>query len=144
MIDLALAVSLIAIAALHAYWGVGGRWPGHDDISLARTIAGFRGIRAVPSPAACFAVAATLVAAALWVLLVSGRIASGVPPTLLTAAGSVLALVFLARGAAAYLPAWRRLTPEQPFARLDQRVYGPLCIVIGVAAAIVTITGSHQ
>jgi len=143
MIDLALAAILIAIAALHAYWGVGGRWPAHDDLSLARTVAGFRGIRAMPSPAACFAVAATLVAAALWVLLVSGRIASSVPHLLLTAAGLVLSLVFLARGAAAYLPAWRRLTPEQPFARLDQSVYGPLCLAIGLAAAIVTVSGGR-
>lgn len=143
MIDLALASVLIAIAALHAYWGVGGRWPGHDDLSLARAVAGFRGIRAMPSPAACFAVAATLVAAALWVLLVSGRIASSVPHVLLSAAGLILSLVFVARGAAAYLPAWRRLTPEQPFARLDQSVYGPLCLIIGLAAAIVTVTGTH-
>jgi len=116
---------------------------GRDDASCARAVAGFRGISTMPSPALCFAVAATLVAAALWVLLVSGRIASGVPHILLTAAGSILALVFLARGAAAYLPAWRRLTPEQPFARLDQAVYGPLCLVIGALAAIVTLSGSH-
>ena len=143
MIDLALAAILIVLAALHAYWGVGGRWPGHDDASCARAVAGFRGIRAMPPPAACFAVAGTLVAAALWVLLVSGRIASNLPHIILTAAGLILALVFLARGGAAYLPAWRRLTPEQPFTRLDQSVYGPLCLLIGALAAIVTLTGSH-
>jgi len=32
----ALVVVLLALATLHFYWGLGGRWPGHDDRSLSR------------------------------------------------------------------------------------------------------------
>ena len=56
----ALTLVLAAIAALHAYWGFGGIWPGRDAADCARRIAGFRDIRAMPGPAASFAVAGLL------------------------------------------------------------------------------------
>jgi hypothetical protein len=48
-----------------------------------------------------------------------------------TLLGFAAGAVFLGRGLAAYIPAWRRVTPEQPFARLDQIAYGPLCLALG-------------
>ena len=51
------------------------------------------------------------------------------------------ALVFLARGIAGFTPAWRRLTPEQPFARLDVRYYSPLCLLIGLALLLLALKG---
>jgi Protein of unknown function (DUF3995) len=141
MIDLLVAAVLLVIAALHVYWGVGGHWPGRDAASLARTVAGFKNIAAMPPPAACFVVAGALVAAAVWPLMMSGRIAMGLPNALLVVGSLVLTMVFLARGVAAYLPAWRQLTPEQPFARLDRQLYGPLCLILGCLIAIVTAKG---
>jgi hypothetical protein len=35
-----LTMVLIALAALHAWWGVGGRWPGHDERSLVELVVG--------------------------------------------------------------------------------------------------------
>ena len=35
-----LIVILVALAALHAWWGVGGRWPGHDERSLVELVIG--------------------------------------------------------------------------------------------------------
>jgi Protein of unknown function (DUF3995) len=139
MIDLVLATVLVALAALHAYWGMGGRWPGTDDASLARTVAGFSGVSAMPPAGASFVVALCLLAAALWAAMLTGRVGIGLPVGLLTLGGFALTAVFLGRGVAAYVPAWRRLTPEQPFARLDQQVYGPLCLVIGALLAVVTL-----
>ena len=37
-----------------------------------------------------------------------------------------------ARGMAAYLAPWRRLTPKQPFATFDRTIYGPLCLAFGI------------
>jgi hypothetical protein len=141
MIDLVLGGLLSCLAALHVYWGLGGLWPARDQLSLARTIAGFRGIKQMPSSAACFGVAIVLGTMAVGVLLLSGRLNSDLPQGLLDAGGFVLAAGFLFRGAMAYVPAWRRLTPEQPFARLDTLIYGPLCLGIGAMAAAVALTG---
>jgi hypothetical protein len=141
MIDVLLAVVLAALAGVHVYWGLGGVWPGHDRVTLARTVAGFGGIEQPPPPVACFVVAAALVIAAVWPLLLTGRLVAELPSTLLTLGGLALTLVFLGRGLAAYLPAWRRLTPELPFAQLDQRLYGPLCLTLGAGFALLTLRG---
>jgi hypothetical protein len=34
------ALLFLGIAALHAYWALGGLWPGHDADSLFRTVVG--------------------------------------------------------------------------------------------------------
>ena len=52
---------------------------------------------------------------------------------------ALISLIFLARGVAAFLPAWRRLTPEPAFARMDRKLYGPLCTALGIGYLILTI-----
>ena len=136
----ALSAVLLLITALHAYWGIGGIWPGKDAASCAHTVAGFRGVDEMPSPAASFAVAACLGLATLWPLALEGVFASPFPKEGLAATALLIALVFLGRGIAGFTPWWRRLTPEQPFARLDQRYYSPLCLLIGAGFAILAIT----
>ena len=128
-----LTLTLAPIAVLHAYWGFGGVWPGSDAADCARRVGGFRGVRAMPSPAACFTVAAAIAIAALVPMFLVGRF--GVLSAL---AGLAVALVFLGRGVAGFTPAWRRHTPEQPFATLDVRYYSPLCLAIGIGFAALT------
>jgi hypothetical protein len=133
----AVSLVLIALAALHAYWGLGGVWPGDDPRSAAMTVAGFKGIQAMPPPLACFAVAGVLTVAAMWVQALAGGI-TAFPKWLVVLGGIAMAFVFLARGVAAYLPAWRQITPEQPFASYDVTLYGPLCLALGAAVAALT------
>ena len=52
----------------------------------------------------------------------------------------LIGVVFLGRGIAGFTPWWRRLAPEQPFARLDVRYYSPLCLLIGLGFAVLAIT----
>jgi len=129
-----LTLVLATIAALHIYWGFGGVWPGRDAADCARRTGGFRGARTMPGPAACVAVAAALVVAALIPIFLAGRFGM-----LATLAGLAVALVFLGRGVAGFTPAWRRLTPEEPFATLDVRYYSPLCLAIGAGFAALAI-----
>lgn len=127
-----LAVTLWLLAALHAYWGSGGHWPGIDERSLARMVVGSKGIERMPSALACWAVAAVLVLAGLLPLAAAGLI--GVPwpsaMTLLALAGC--SAVFLGRGALSYIPAFRKFGPEEPFATYDKRLYAPLCLALGL------------
>lgn len=144
MTILALSIALVlgAIAALHVYWGLGGVWPGHDEKSCARAIAGFRGIERMPSLAASLAVAAALLAAAVVALALAALIRVPMPSALLVLAGAGAAAIFLGRGVAGFTPAWRRLTPEQPFARNDRRFFSPLCLAIGTGFGILVLQGA--
>ena len=114
MIVLAVILTLVlaAIAALHVYWGFGGIWPGRDAADCA----------AAPAAFAAHAPCPVRPHASLWPLrspsrrlipIFARRCDSACWPAL---AGLAVALVFLGRGVAGFTPAWRRLTPEQPFA----------------------------
>jgi hypothetical protein len=140
LLGLAVAAVLFVLAALHAYWGVGGVWPGADAASCARTVGGFPGVASMPGPGPCFAVAAALAVAAL-LAAAEGGLSLPLPSPLLDLATLGAALVFLGRGIAGFTPSWRRLTPEQPFATLDVRYYSPLCLAIGAGLAILAING---
>ena len=137
-----LTLVLLAIALLHAYWGVGGMWPGADQADLARRVAGFaNSSHSGQSPVACFLVAAALCFCAIVALVPGGIVASPFPFFILGPPALVITLVFLGRGIAGYTLAWRRLTPVQPFARLDRLVYSPLCLFIGAGFFTLGIRG---
>ncbi|MBZ9893609.1 DUF3995 domain-containing protein [Mesorhizobium sp. B2-2-4] len=142
MIVLAFVLSfvLLVITALHVYWGIGGIWPGKDAASCAHAVVGFRGVDEMPAPFACFAVAACLALATLWPMALEGVFASPFPGQGLAATALLIGLVFLGRGIAGFTPRWRRLAPEQPFARLDRSLYSPLCLLIGLGFAVLAIT----
>ncbi|MCV0395119.1 MAG: DUF3995 domain-containing protein [Rhizobiaceae bacterium] len=142
MVGSALAAVLAALASIHLYWAAGGVWPGTDQKSCARAVAGFRGIDRMPPPSAAVAVAFVLFVAAGLALALSGGPGSALPASLLLLLGVGAAIVFLGRGIAGFTPAWRRLTPEMPFARNDVRWFSPLCLGIGAGFALLTIRGT--
>lgn len=131
IVAIGLSLVLWVLAALHVYWGDGGIWPKEDELALARTVVGAPGIKKMPSRTASFAVALALFFAGLWPLQMIGVAPAMLPIGLTVLMGYGLAAVFLLRGVAAYLPAFRRRFPEEPFATLDRRLYGPLCLLIG-------------
>ncbi len=137
-----LALVLAALAGIHLYWAAGGVWPGTDEESCARAVAGFKGIDRMPSPAAGIGVAGALVVAACVALGLSGMLALPLPVGFVALASAGAALVFLGRGIAGFTPAWRSLTPEMPFARNDVRWFSPLCLAIGAGFALLTLRGA--
>ena len=52
----------------------------------------------------------------------------------------MIGLAFLARGILGFMPWWRRLAPEQPFARLDRRFYSPLCLLIAAGFLVLALS----
>ncbi len=140
LIAIAAALILTILAILHVAWGFGSTWPDADGQSLARRVAGFRGVREMPRPAACFFVTAMLAFAALIALTAVGLLPTSYPHWLILTALSAIAAVFTLRGLIAYTPQWRERTPEEPFASLDRRLYGPLCLIIGGALTLIVFT----
>ena len=137
-----VALVLVLLAGLHAYWGFGGVWPGTDQKTCARAIAGFKGIDRMPSAPAAFGVAAALAVAALIALALAGLVALPLPGALVWVGGFGAALVFLGRGIAGFTPAWRRITPEMPFASNDRLYFSPLCLLIGAGLTLLLFQGT--
>lgn len=134
-VALALSLVLTAIAAAHFYWGVGGVWPAVDEARLVDTVIGNRRATAMPPHALTFVVAIAIESAAFVSALLTLRF-GGAVDAVVTAAGVVLCLTFLARFSFGYLGFWRVRFPRQPFARLDALVYSPLCLAIAVGFAL--------
>lgn len=126
MIVLAFAASavLIVIAAVHLLWALGIWWPIKDEADLARAVVGSKGITRMPGPVACSLVVVALLFASAWPWLPES--------TLRTLGLFAIAFVFQLRAIVAYAPMMKRMSPEQPFRRLDEAYYAPLCIILGL------------
>jgi hypothetical protein len=136
---IALAIAIIAvmlaIGALHLYWGFGGLWPGRDATDLVARVAGWKA-RAAPSLAACAPVTAALCGAAWIVAVQAGAPRWFIPSVLWTIGFWVVFAVFLLRGLAAYTPAFN-YARGTPFYDLNRRYYGPLCVAIAAGMAVI-------
>jgi Protein of unknown function (DUF3995) len=121
---------LAAIAAVHAAWALGWRWPGHDDESLAERVVG-AGAQ-LPAEPLVWAVAGLLTGAAGSVAAVG----AGRREQLVRSAAWSVAGVLLVRGAA-YIPVDLIGGLDSEYARLDLAIYSPLSLALGLGAAIV-------
>ena len=130
---------LSMVAALHAYWALGGLWPGNDSRQLADTVIGDRNHRGMPPTALTLLVAALIFAAgALPVLHLTG-LPFGLPGWLTRVGLWVLVLVFLGRGAVTYVLRAQAAAMAKPFATLNRRYYSPLCLVLGFGFFVVVV-----
>lgn len=125
-----LAATLFALAGVHLYWAFGGRWPGHDEVSLVEHVVGRTAGMRAPGPLASAAVAAALAVGGLLVLAV--LVPSSPLEPWLRAGRWGLLTVFALRGLATYVPPVFRYAEGTPFARLNRRAYGPLCLAIAL------------
>ena len=141
LLAIALWAVLAAIAVLHAAWGLGSHWPCESEESLVRSAGGTPGARRMYPPSACFTVAALLAGVSVWPLFVVGLLPEAWPRWLTLLSGAGIAAVFLGRGVAGYVPAWRRLQSAEPFATLDRRYYAPLCLALGARFLIILLRG---
>lgn len=132
-IALTLAVVLGLISLLHLYWMVRGVGTG---AGVPSTADGKPVIR--PGRLASAAVAAALALAAMLVLGRSGLIETGLPLMLLTVGTWGVAATFAARtvGEFRYVGIFKRVRGTS-FARMDDRLYTPLCALMAVAAGLV-------
>ncbi len=123
----AVPVALTGLAALHAAWALGWRWPGGSDRAFADRVVGEGA--AVPPEPATWAVAALLVGAA-GMVGAAGRGAGSVP----VRAGALgVAGVLLARSAVG-LASSAAGGFDTVYQRLDLAVYSPLSLALGAGA----------
>ncbi len=134
LLSAALIAVLFALAALHLYWGVGGRWPGRDEDSLRLMVAGVKQGR-MYGFLPCAMVATALSAAAAIVYARGSAIMDGGFAWVVVAGYVVLILVFGLRGIAPYVSPAFEYARGTPFFELNRLYYAPLCLLIAAALA---------
>ncbi len=135
----AMFLLLASIAALHAAWAFGHHWPARDERQLVSQVVGQAGRASMPGRTQSLVAAVAIFTAGVIALLLLAPRASAI-----LALGALAAAIFAGRGIAGYLPAWRRMFSQEPFAMLDRLIYSPLCLclAIGFAALIADRLGS--
>jgi hypothetical protein len=125
------SAALFTLAGMHAAWGAGTSWPLPDRDALADAVIG---AAEVPPPAACFAVSGALAAA--------GALVAGWPgrrPASRRLGTSVVVGVLAGRGVLGLSGRTWLVSPASTsarFARLDRRVYSPLCLGLAGLSAL--------
>ncbi len=153
--------SLTLTAGLHAYWAIGGKWPGRDDETLAKMVIGTKGLTKLPKASLTVVVALLIFIAGLiptlWAhalsqtssitlplpatfLSILELINSVIPVWLLKIAMIGLTLIFLSRGAVTYTPWAKRQNLEEPFRSLDKKYYAPFCLSLGTGFLILLLS----
>ncbi len=134
---------LCAIGGVHLIWAIGLTWPCKDERSLARTVVGARDIENMPPKWASLIVALCLFAAAYLAIALRNLAPISFPQPLAFIGGLGATAVFGFRGIFGVMPAFEKLTPEQPFLSLNRRFYSPLCALIGFAFGMLVIAMPH-
>ena len=129
-----IAAGILALAGtVHVYWAAGGRL-GFD--AAVPSVAGKRVF--TPGRAATFAAGLGLFALAALVLWRDGTLTLPLPWVLAHYGVPLMALVFLARAVGDFrLVGWSKRMRGSRFARLDDVLYAPLCLVLAICFAVV-------
>ncbi|QFZ19087.1 DUF3995 domain-containing protein [Saccharothrix syringae] len=130
------ALVLLLVGVLHVVW-VFSPWPFRSREDFARRVVGVAVDRA-PSAGATVGVALLLGVAAYLVAARGGVVGAPGPAWLTVVGAGGVAAVLLLRGVAGFAVSSRRGTE---FARLDVRVYSPLCLALAAACGAVAALG---
>lgn len=120
----AAAVGLLAVAAIHAAWGLGSTFPARDAAHLSAAVIS---TGRLPGRAACFAVSGLLASAAGAVTLRVRPSASRVPFALTDITVKAAAVALSIRAVAGWLRSGILRRTPMPYRRLDVAGYSPLC-----------------
>jgi protein-S-isoprenylcysteine O-methyltransferase Ste14 len=124
------------IAAIHFYWALGGKWGVEAAIPTTKEEAtAFR-----PGSLATSVVASGLLVMALFHLVKVNLIDLSLPVWIDNFALKIIAFIFLARaiGEFRYVGFFKKIRNTK-FARLDTRVYSPLCLLLSMNALLTAL-----
>lgn len=126
----------VVLGLWHAYWAAGGRLAHRAALPIQDGEPLFR-----PSPLGTLAVAVVLIGCA-WLTAANAGLVPAPALRALPWLGLLVALGLLARaiGDFRYVGFFKR-KGEDPFARLDTRVYSPLCLLLAAGVALASWPG---
>lgn len=127
---IAAAAALTAVAGVHAYWALGGRWPGHDEASLTARVVG--DTSEFPPSVATWAVVVLLLTGACLLLGQVRLLRLPLPARLVRVAVCLLVGCLALRGIVGALTSTVTLLhgTDVPYYRLDVMAYSPFCLLL--------------
>ena len=136
-VALIVASVLLFLSGLHVYWSFGGLW---GSAAVVPTKANSNAQLFEPSPFATLVVALALLTAALVVLLRAEIFPLPLPSWTAQIGAWVIAAVFLLRatGDFRYVGFFKKVR-NTAFARMDSRLYSPLCLALALLTLIVAL-----
>jgi hypothetical protein len=143
--SLAFSISavFVLLGLLHVYWALGGRLGLEAALpqlpvppELRQHGEPLQRKAFTPSPAATLAVAAALLGVALAVALRGGLLSAPVQHVALRLVLGAVALALFARAVGDFrLVGFFKRVKGSAFARMDSRLYSPLCVLLGAGVA---------
>ncbi len=136
-IALALVTVLLFLSGLHIYWAFDGGW---GSSAVIPTKADDGPPLFAPSPFVTLIVALALLTAALIILLRVQVVFLPLPSWLIQIGTWTIAVAFVLRaiGEFRYVGFFKRVRNTH-FARMDSRLYSPLCLALGLLASAVAL-----
>ena len=145
-----VATVFAALALLHLYWALGGRWGadsalphvaapatrGDDPLATSQARPMVRAFN--PGRSATLVVAASLAGVAALVAMQAGLLGGSIDHPAVRWALVVVAVVLLLRAVGDFrlVGFFKKITGSR-FARLDTLVFSPLCVVLGLSLLVV-------
>ena len=133
VLSILVASLLTILGGLQLLWALGSHFPCPNEQTLARAVIGRRGITRMPSASSCLFVAFWLFLSALLAVALAEFILFPGSKWILLIAGLLAANIFLVRGIVGLLPIYERSAPEEPYLKLNRRVYSPVSFLIGIS-----------
>lgn len=134
------ATIMAGLGTIHVAWGAGSSFPVRDRRTLAETASGRPDHP--PGPAACFAVAGLLFAAA--------GLTAGIPrsrPRFRRIGAGAVTATFLLRGCLGVSGRTQQFfagADSDRFRSLDRRYYGPLCLTVAALSAPASLAATPE
>jgi len=129
-------IPLLAASLALLLWAFGRSWPIRNRKLLAQSISGQPSIEAMPNGLVLFVFSIALLFAGIVALGLADHGAGGLGLSLL---GTLVGLMFLARGVIGFSAAWQARTPAEPFRTLDRKTYSPLSLAIGIGFLLLVL-----
>jgi high-affinity Fe2+/Pb2+ permease len=124
-----LAIIFLALAGIHFYWGIGGKWG--LDAALPKTANNINTLN--PGIIGCILVGFALGSVVVFILIKSNIISFTLPSFIANYGLLALALVFFLRAIGDFKYAgFTKKVKTGKFAENDSKFYSPLCLLIGV------------
>jgi hypothetical protein len=130
-----VAISTV-LAAIHFYWGIGGKWGATGAVPTKR------GGEKVLQPGSfdCFVVGLGLLCFGLLVLVKAGILQINLPRWLADYGVWLISAIFILRsvGEFKYVGFFKKIR-DTTFGKLDTKYFSPLCLLIGLLGTILSL-----
>lgn len=121
----------VAIAAMHAAWAAGSRFPAKDHDALVGLVVGAPIGSPMPGRFATVVVALGLLAMAGWTAMLRGWLPPAVPATWLAAGGLAMVAIFALRGIGGFFEVVLRPSIRNtPYMRWSRTLYSPIALLL--------------